>query len=694
MSRCPDWITSVLTINRPACNDFEATRQKEWLITNGMGGYASSTVFGMNSRRYHGLLVAATQPPVGRLVMLAKLEDALFVNGKKMELATNLYGGDMLHPQGYRNLQQFRLDPFPIFTFANDRFQLEKSVFMPRGQNAVVIEYVLTRLAEMHDISLEVSPLIAFRDFHATTHQNFALDPSMVQTPGMVRLKPYQGLPALFIAHDADELQTAGYWYSNFKYSEEKARGLDHREDLFNPLTFKASLNSRSRFVLIASTEPQCIYAAADYRRAELRRHLPEPEHGASRQERTDLIRKLEAAAEHFIVARPPFKTVIAGYHWFGDWGRDTMIALPGLLLSTQQPDTAKEILLQFLKYIHGGMLPNRFPDQGETPEYNTVDATLWFVEAIWQYLSYREDPEWRTEALDLIRKQFYPALKSIINLHLSGTRYGIHADAEGFLWAGDNTTQLTWMDAKVGDFAITPRAGRPVEIQALWYNALRIVEELGRGFSDSAFADYCAGVANRLRANFARVFWNQESQCLFDVVGESGVDASFRPNQVIAVSLRHCLVEKEKALAVLRAAERELLTPFGLRTLAPSDPRYRPRYEGDVWSRDSAYHQGTVWPWLAGPFFSARIRFADDVPQALTETQAWLDRFSSHLEEAGLGQISEIFDADEPHNPRGCIAQAWSVAELLRLAKMVSQRSKELQTARQDTAQLAVLAG
>ena len=251
------------------------------------------------------------------------------------------------------------------------------------------------------------------------------------------------------------------------------------------------------------------------------------------------MIRTLETAAEHFIVARPPFKTVIAGYHWFGDWGRDTMIALPGLLLSTNQPETAKEILLQFLKYIHGGMLPNRFPDQGETPEYNTVDATLWFVDAIWQYLSYRDDEEWRTEALDLIRDQFYPALKSIINHHLVGTRYGIHADNEGFLWAGDNSTQLTWMDAKVGDIAITPRAGRPVEIQALWYNALRTVEELGREFQDS-FADYCAGVANRLQSNFERVFWNEEAQCLYDVVGESGPDASLRPNQVIAVSLRH----------------------------------------------------------------------------------------------------------------------------------------------------------
>ncbi len=681
----------MLTINKPDCNDLGANSQKEWLITNGIGGYASSTVSGANSRRYHGLLVAATHPPVGRLVMLSKLEDALVIDGTRIELSTNVYGEDVVHPQGYRNLEQFRLDPYPIYTYSSDRFVLEKSIFMPRGQNTVVVEYVLTRRGGTVDVRLEVSPLIAFRDYHATTHQNFALDRSVIETPGSVRLRPYPDLPALYLAHDADEVLMTGYWYNNFEYGQERARGLDHREDLFNPLTFKVSLNSKNRFVLIASTEPQSIELAAEYRLEELRRSKPAPAARTSR--RMELIHKLEAAAEHFVVARPPFKTVIAGYHWFGDWGRDTMIALPGLLLSTKQPETAKGILLQFLKYIHGGMLPNRFPDQGETPEYNTVDATLWFVEALWQYLCYSDDLAWRTEALILIRERFYPALKSIINLHLSGTRYGIHADCEGFLWAGDDTTQLTWMDAKVGDVAITPRSGRPVEIQALWYNALLTVEELGRQFGDSAFADCCAGVADRLRANFERMFWNENAQCLFDVVGASGPDASLRPNQVIAVSLRYCLLSREKALAVLKAAEAELLTPFGLRTLAPSDRNYRPRYEGDVWSRDSAYHQGTVWPWLAGPFFSAKIRFADNVAQAIEETEAWLDRFSSHLEEAGLGQISEIFDADEPHNPRGCIAQAWSVAELLRLAKLVSQRTQDAPAYRQDTPQLTSVA-
>jgi predicted glycogen debranching enzyme len=681
-------MTAVLTINKPVFNDFGAGNQKEWLITNGIGGYASSTVSGANSRRYHGLLVAATHPPVGRLVMLSKLEDALVLGGERVELSTNVYGENVVHPTGFLNIEQFRLDPFPVFKYSTAGYILEKSIYMARGQNTVVIEYVLTRRGHAQNVSLEVSPLIAFRDYHALTHQNSELDRTIIQMQGSIKFRPYRDLPALYLSHDSDEVLSTGYWYNNLEYSEERTRGLDHREDLFNPLTFKVSLNSRDRFVLIASTEPQSTELAEIYCLHELSRQKPTLSQPPSPQ--MELINKLEAAAEHFIVARPPFKTVIAGYHWFGDWGRDTMIALPGLLLSTKQPETGKEILLQFLKYIHGGMLPNRFPDQGETPEYNTVDATLWFVEAVWQYLNYSDDPAWRAGALDLIRERFYPALKSIINLHLSGTRYGIHADCEGFLWAGDNTTQLTWMDAKVGDVAITPRSGRPVEIQALWYNALLTVEELGRRLGDSAFADCCAGVAHRLQANFERVFWNKDAGCLFDVVGESEPDASLRPNQVIAVSLRHCLVSREKALAILKTAEVELLTPFGLRTLAPSDRNYRPRYEGDVWGRDSAYHQGTVWPWLAGPFFSAKIKFADDMAQALAETQVWLDRFSSHLEEAGLGQISEIFDADEPHNPRGCIAQAWSVSELLRLAKLVHDQSQGAPVSSQETLQLS----
>jgi predicted glycogen debranching enzyme len=680
----------VSTVHNASAINPEQLASTEWLITNGIGGYASSTVSGINSRRYHGLLVAATHPPVGRLVMLSKLEDALIINGIRVDLSANRYGEGVLHPQGFRNLQHFRLDPFPIYTYAGEGFVLEKSIYMPRGENTVVIEYALTNCSTEADIKLEIAPLIAFRDYHATTHANGNISAGFAESAGSITLQPYGDLPVLHIAHDADEVVKTGVWYYNFEYSEERARGLDHREDQFNPLTLRASLHGKSKVTLIASTEPHAVVDAVTIRAAEIRRHHEIERRAASTGRNADLIRALSVAAEHFIVARPPFKTVIAGYHWFGDWGRDTMIALPGLLLCTDQPDAAKEILLQFLRYIHGGMLPNRFPDRGETPEYNTVDATLWFVDAIWQYLNYRADARWRREALELIRTQLYPGLKSIIHNHLAGTHYGIHADAQGFLWAGDDSTQLTWMDAKVGDIAITPRAGRPVEIQALWYNAIRTVEEFGKSFGDAAAADYCAGVANRLKANFERVFWNEPDDCLYDVVSELSADASIRPNQVLAVSLRHNLLDPAKTRKVLENAKKHLLTPYGLRTLASSDSRYRARYGGDVWSRDSAYHQGTVWPWLAGPYFTSLLRYTDQKDAAIAEAQAWLDRFSGHLEEACLGQISEVFDGGEPHHPGGCIAQAWSVAELLRLAKLVDQNSKGFEAVNQTERQLA----
>jgi predicted glycogen debranching enzyme len=661
----------MLTLKKSECNDLDTAQSKEWIITNGIGGYASSTVAGMNTRRYHGLLVAATAPPVGRFVMLSKLEDALIIGGERVELSTNLYRGGVVHPTGYLHLEAFSLDPFPIYTYSGPGFELTKSIFMVHGTNTVVIEYTLSQ-GNAGEIALEVRPLIAFRDYHSTTNENGVLDPTLVETFGCVRVKPYPDLPGLFLAHDADSVVADGAWYRNFEYAEEKARGFDDAEDLFSPLVFRTSLTGHKRFVLIASTEKHSAADAAGYRRAKALRETSSYYQHHSKGERSDLITALERAAEQFIVARPPFKSVIAGYPWFADWGRDTMIALPGLLLCTGKTEAAKDILLEFERSIDRGMLPNRFPEKGETPEYNTVDATLWFFEAIWQYLHSRTEPAWKEEAWHLVETCFYPALKNIADFHLSGTRNGIHADDDGFLWAGDESTQLTWMDAKVGDKAITPRAGRPVEIQALWYNALRILEEFGREIGDNTAADRYAGIALRLRRRFEPVFWNHERQCLFDVVGSSWVDAAIRPNQVIAISLRHCLLGKERALDVLKVAERELLTPYGLRTLSPSDPNYRGRYEGDVWSRDSAYHQGTVWPWLAGPFFSAKLQFAGDRAEAVEETKAWLQRFSSHLKEAGLGQVSEIFDGDAPHQPRGCIAQAWSVAELLRLAKTV----------------------
>ncbi len=320
---------------------------------------------------------------------------------------------------------------------------------------------------------------------------------------------------------------------------------------------------------------------------------------------------------------------------------------------------------------MDGGMLPNRFPDAGDKPEYNTVDATLWFFEAIRQYVNYRKDDSWRSEVTELLRESLYAPLQEIIRNHVSGTRYGIHTDENGFLWAGDSSTQLTWMDAKVGDTAITPRHGRPVEIQALWYNALCTLAEFATLLDDSPAFESYTSMAVKLKSNFLDVFWNPTQACLFDVVGEGGADDSLRPNQIFATSLRYPLVSGDQARQIIAAVESELLTPYGLRTLSSVDRHYKGEYQGGVWSRDSAYHQGTVWPWLAGAFFSAKLAVSESPEAVLEEIDLWLQTFAGHLHDAGVGQISEIFDGDYPHCPRGCIAQAWSVAEILNLAKL-----------------------
>jgi predicted glycogen debranching enzyme len=357
---------------------------------------------------------------------------------------------------------------------------------------------------------------------------------------------------------------------------------------------------------------------------------------------------------------------VIAGYHWFGDWGRDTMIALPGLALVTGRPQVAKSILLEFALHINRGMLPNRFPDEDETPEYNTVDATLWYFEAIRALCEYTNDYEF-------IKVNLYAALVDIVEWHERGTRYGIKVDADGLLLSGEPGVQLTWMDAKVGDYVITPRSGKAVEIQALWYNALRIMEDLAQRFGDSEGETRVRSMASRAKRSFNQLFWNEEFGCLYDVVDGDRSDGAIRPNQIFAVSLRHSMLSREKARRVVEAVERELLTPFGLRSLSPSDPKFTPRYEGGIWERDTAYHQGTVWAWLMGPFITAYVKSNSQTTAAATRARErakeLLAGFYEHLSDGGLGHISEIFDAESPHTPRGCIAQAWSVAEVLRAA-------------------------
>jgi predicted glycogen debranching enzyme len=649
----------MIEFEQETTRDLDAALHREWLETNGLGGYASSTIIGLNTRRYHGLLVAATKPPVGRLVLLSKLEETLFINGQPFDLSANRYPG-VVHPQGFRYLKQFRLDPFPVFTYEVEGIQIEKSVFMIYGENSTVIRYE-SKTADGAEspkgLSLEIRPLIAFRDYHSLTHENGGLNAAVEENPGLAAVAPYEGLPTLYLANNASQVQKTGNWYRNFEYDVERERGLDFAEDLFNPLALRFDFRSHRHASLIASTEPRDVTDVAEYRQGAITRH-----HNAvvSSPIEDSFAQTLATAAEQYIVSRGDQKTVIAGYHWFSDWGRDTMIALPGLTLPTGKHEVARSILRTFAKHVDQGMLPNRFPDAGETPEYNTVDATLWFFEAARAFFDYAGDVEF-------VRTELYPIFTDIISWHARGTRYGIKVDPSGLLSSGEPGVQLTWMDAKVGDWVVTPRRGKPVEIQALWYNALCIMEDLARRFDDDAGQKRYRSMATVASWSFNRLFWNETDGCLFDVVNGAPPDASLRPNQIFAISLPHSMLTPERAKSVVEKVQEHLLTPYGLRSLTPSDPQYRGRYTGGPADRDGAYHQGAVWPWLMGPFITSYVKVNGGSEAAREQAAEWLGPLRDHLSDAGLGQISEIFEGDAPHPPCGCIAQAWSVAEVLR---------------------------
>jgi predicted glycogen debranching enzyme len=646
----------LISFDKSVCTNLEAGLSREWLETNGLGGFACGTITGANTRRYHGLLTAALNPPGGRMLLLSKLEETLVLGNRRIDLSTNEYAG-AIHPEGYLLLSNFRLDPFPTWTFEVEGLRLEKSVFMPQGNNAVQVEYKLLQAQTGIKPVLELRPLIAFRDYHATTHENSTLNAAIESTPNSASLQPYGGLPRLYFAHDAEQFQDQGYWYKNFFYRVEQERALDFEEDLFNPFLLLWNLAEKPAATVIVSTQQKDIRQAASVRKAELQRrhHLL-----ASSLVDDPFVRALTAAANQYIARRGEDWTVIAGYPWFTDWGRDTMISLPGLTLFTGQTDIAKSILRNFASHTDMGMLPNRFVDSGEDAEFNTVDATLWFFEAVRAYAAATNDD-------DFIRQELYEVLNQIMEFHIHGTRYNIRMADDGLLNAGAPEMQLTWMDAKVGDWVVTPRSGKPVEIQALWYNALCIMQDLAERFDDKKRQQKYSAMAALAHGTFNRIFWNGDAGCLYDVVNGSPPDGSIRPNQIFAVSLHHSMLSAERARAVAETVERELLTPVGLRTLSRTDPGYRGRYEGNQYSRDSAYHQGTVWPWLLGPFISAYVRINDGTAQSRARARDLLRGVEQHLTEAGLGQISEIFDGDAPHHPRGCFAQAWSVAEVLR---------------------------
>lgn len=654
---------SEVRFGREICGTLESAEKREWLVTNGLGGYASGTVSGNLTRRYHGLLVAALRPPLGRTLLVAKLEETARYDGSDYLLSTNRWASGAVEPQGHLLVESFHLEgTAPVWQFALGEAGLEKRIWMRGGENTTFVQYRVTRGSI--PLRLAVKALVNYRDFHASTHAgDWRMQIASVE--GGIRIQAFKGAAPFYLLSAEAQLAPEHEWYHDYFLPEEQARGLDDKEDHLLAAGGSVDLvpGASVTFVLTTHRETEPDGTRAWHEHTEYEGELL-----ARWQERDDQaasaapgwVRQLILAADQFVVKRSlpegaDGPSILAGYHWFGDWGRDTMIALPGLTLTAGRPEIAKKILFAFSRYVDAGMLPNNLPEASGKPEYNTVDAALWYFEAVRQYFESTKDAE--TVAT------LYPVLTQIIQAHLRGTRYHIHVDErDGLLYAGEDGVQLTWMDAKVDDWVVTPRVGKAVEINALWYNALKTMAALATviGSSGEPFQQS----AETVRTSFVK-FWNARAHCCFDVIEDPrfGNDASLRPNQIFAVSLPESPLTPEQQKAVVDVCARSLLTSVGLRSLAPGEPGYQGHYGGSPRERDAAYHQGTVWGWLLGPFALAHRRVYGDSKTA----QNFLEVLGRQLGSYGLGTLGEIFDGDAPFPPRGCIAQAWTVAEVLR---------------------------
>jgi predicted glycogen debranching enzyme len=637
------------------CRNLDRALSLEWLETNGRGGFSSGTVAGANTRRYHALLLTARKPPSERVVLVNHLEEWLDIDGQTIPLSTNLYPG-AVHPTGYEHCIEFSTDPWPTWTFDCNGVTIQREILSIHGRDIVAVRWKLIGKKPLRAV-LRVRPKLTGRDYHGTHHENQSLSTEAQVVSGRVVWHTYSDLPPVRAFHSGAYRHEPN-WYRHIQFPVEQQRRLDAEEDWWSPgeFTFDLEPGSTTGLVFTSETIDQLDVAALakreQSRRYTIRQAAPTDD---------SLAGQLWCAADMYLSVRGAQHTVIAGYPWFTDWGRDTFISLPGLCLVTGRLDVAWQVIASFAAHVSEGMVPNRFPDVGEQPEYNTIDASLWFIHAIDRYL---------TASRDEVRVQetAWPAVKQILDGYRRGTRYGIKMDEDGLIMGGVPGAQLTWMDAKVGDWVVTPRHGKPVEIQALWVRSLEVGEALARKFGEADYADRCHNDRSNAIASFRKRFWYEDGGYLYDVIdGPEGNDASVRPNQLYAISLVDELVPHDRALKILRLVQEQLLTPVGLRTLSPHDPRYRARYEGGVLERDGAYHQGTVWPFLLGQFVTAWIKVHGKKAAVLKQARSFLDGIGAHLKEACLGQVSEIFDAEAPHNARGCCAQAWSVAEPLR---------------------------
>jgi predicted glycogen debranching enzyme len=643
----------------------------EWLLSNGLGGYASSSVVGCNTRRYHGLLCAATTPPVGRMLILNRVGEIITLDGKDdqlLEFSVNQFH-QTFHPRGDQYLERFELDEVCRWFYDVEGVRVVKEVHAVWQKNIVGVRYTVDA-TEGRQFKLSLMPFVSLRDFHSLRSAQGTQFKVQSQDKYVI---VSDGNTAAHVQSDAGVFEQKPNWWYAHTYYIEAERGMADSEDLFCPGSFVIQGKTKAQITLWSGVEkpgvldwdaersrhPKTGIGRRGNEKSRLVEAVSPVLHDEPRDETaSNVVLRLARAAADFIVNRKEpdgteGKTVIAGYHWFADWGRDTMISLPGLFLATRRFEEAGRVLCVFAHYTSQGMIPNRFDDYSNEPHYNTVDASLWFIHACHEYLRLSGDQKTFNEKL-------LPACKQIIEGYTHGTRYNIHVDPEDELVsAGDPNTQLTWMDAKMGDVAFTPRSGKPVEINALWYNALKLMGEDAR--------------AEKAATNFRNKFWLSPFRGCYDVIGDESnpnyKDAKLRPNQIFAASLPHSPLDPEQRRAVVEVVRRELLTPFGLRTLARGEPNYHPRYAGDQFQRDGAYHNGPVWPWLIGSFLEAYLRINDSSADSVRQARVWLRPLLDEMDRGCIGQLHEIFEGDEPHRPVGCCAQAWSVAEVLRMA-------------------------
>ena len=667
-----------VTLGKDICSNLAATESREWLITNGIGGYGAGTISGLLTRRYHGLLIASLNPPTQRTLMLTKLNETVAYNDLDYDLYSDRFGDGTIFPHGYKYIEQFFLEgTTPVWQYRLGDAILEKRIWMQQQENTTYIRYTFKDGSQ--SLKLSLNALVNYRDHHGDTHaDNWQMQIDPVDRG--IKVKADRNAIAFYLLAVSDSSDAVDWtlhqaWYRNFLLAIEKYRGLTCCEDHLLAGGCSVTLNPEESITVVASTKAN---PNLDIESAWQQHHTYEQKlltqagtlfKNTESKSRPEWIEQLTLAANQFIVDRSTTaddgKTIIAGYPWFTDWGRDTMISLPGLTLTIGRAEVARSILRTFAQYVDRGMLPNVFPDGGETPEYNTVDATLWYFEAIYSYYLHTKDK-------DLIGELF-PILNEIIANYSQGTRYNIHQDTDGLIYAGETGVQLTWMDAKVDDWVVTPRIGKPVEINALWYNALIIMERLAQIVGQpQEYTELAASV----RKGFQR-FWSDRLGYCYDVLDtDDGNDGSLRPNQIFAVSLPAIdappLLNPQQQQSVVDRVAKELLTPYGLRSLSPQDSNYQGIYGGDRHQRDGQYHQGTTWGWLIGHFIQAHLKVYQQPQTAI----AYLNPMAEHLSTGCIGNISEIFDGDSPFTPRGCFAQAWSVAEVLRSWELIHNNS------------------